>query len=71
MAVIGVTVIVAVPTWVASWVDVPVIVTGVLVVTVSAVNRPLASIVPPVVPPLIPHVTVVAKLPVPVTVAVH
>ena len=71
MAVAVVTVIVAVPICVVSWVDVAVTVTLVLAVTACAVNTPLTSMVPPLAPPLIPHVTVVAKLPVPVTVAVH
>src|SRR5664279_385980 len=67
MAVTGVTVTVAEPVFVASWVDVALTVTAVLAVTDSAVKTPFTSTLPAEAP----HVTVVAKLPVPVTVAVQ
>jgi hypothetical protein len=67
MAVTGMTVMVAVPTLVVSSIEAALTETAVLAVTASAVNNPLASIVPA----LVPHETAVLKLPVPVTVAVQ
>src|SRR5664279_4532407 len=64
MAVTGMTVMVAVPTLVVSSIEAALTETAVLAVTASAVNNPLASIVPA----LVPHETAVLKLPVPVTV---
>ena len=67
MAVTGVTVMLAVPTWVESWIEAALIETLVLAVTACAVNTPLTSMVPA----LAPQLTAVLKLPGPVTVAVH
>ena len=67
MAETGVTVIVADPNIVGSWIDAALTVTDVLAVTACAVNNPLASMVPT----LAPHETAVLKLPVPVILAVH
>ena len=58
IVVAGVTVTVAVPIFVLSWLEVAVTVELVPVVTACAVNTPFASTVPPVVEPLIPHETV-------------
>ena len=67
MAVTGVTVTVAEPVFVASWVDVALTVTAVLAVTDSAVKTPFTSTLPAEAP----QVTVVTKVPVPVTEAVQ
>jgi hypothetical protein len=67
MAETGVTVTVAVPTFVLSWMEAALIETVVLEVTAGAEKTPLTSTVPV----LDPHETPVLKLPVPVTVAVH
>ena len=67
MLVTGVTVSVADPAFVLSWTEMAVIVTVVEAVTGCAVKTPLASIVPA----LVPQLTRVLKVPVPLTVAVH
>ena len=67
MAVTGLTVRMAVAFWEVSWLEMAVTVTWVLAVTAWAVNSPVASMVPA----LAAQVTVLMKLPVPVTVAVH
>ena len=67
IAVTGVTVTVALPVFVVSWIDVAVIVTGVPTFTDCAVKTPFWSTVPA----LVPHDTALLKMPVPVTVAVH
>jgi hypothetical protein len=63
----GVTVMTMVPVFDVSWVEVAVTVTVVGVVTAGGVNRPAVLIVPAVVF----QVTLLLKLPVPVTVATH
>ena len=63
------TVILVVPVFVASWVEVAVMVTVVVNGTVDAVKSPVAGVMVPL--PLAVHVTAELKLPVPETLAVH
>ena len=67
MAVTGVTVMVTEAFLELSWLETAVMVFWVVTVTAWAVKRPLVSMVPA----LVPYVTPVAKLPLPVTAAVH